>query len=369
MEYQGPDYQTGPRLLGPGSGPQRAMSSGPRDPVRGFPPGPPVPPRGDDHHPESNGYPQRNGNGHPQANGNGYPEGNAYSPISGYRRSDWHAPDPTAPAPHAAPGQAGQSGQPGQAAGRPGRLSRLLRRPVLVSMAGVLVLAAGGAAAYHFANRPHSTVIHPGTSLKLPATNPTAGSRYFSAKLGKWQHIGTRKQDPTPLTVAELFPPAFQLPDGSQFTRATALVNKDCTLAVFGQDLQTAFQSPKCTQVLRASYVSGTGKMMGTIGVVNLSTAGDAQQAGKVIGAQELIAPLSASKGPTKNLLQGTGLVYAVAKGHYLILMYVEFTNTKSPSGNAQKLQLVTFAQDMFKGSASISLDHRMLYGKPAPAA
>ena len=353
MDQQGSDYRTGPRsALGTPSGPQPGL----RDPARGFPPGPAgpagppgpqVPPRTGPQRTQPNGhdgYPQ--GNGYPQ--GDGYPQGNGYSPVSGYRPSEW---------------------QQAEAAARGRRSSRLLRRPVLLAVAGVLILAAGGAAAYRFVNRPQSTVIHPGTSLKLPASNPTAGSPYFSAKLGKWQHIGTRKQDPTPLTVAELFPPAFQLPDGGQFTRATASVNKDCTLAVFGQSLQTALQSPKCTQVLRASYVSGNGKMMGTIGVVNLAAANDAQQAGKMSGPDELIAPLSGARGPTKNLLNGTGVVYAVAKGHYLILMYVEFTNLKPPSGNTQKVQLVNFAQDMFKGSASISLSHRMLYGKPAPAA
>ncbi|MBV9445716.1 MAG: hypothetical protein JO345_07455 [Streptosporangiaceae bacterium] len=369
MTYQGPDYQTGPRLHGPVSGPQRAMSSGARDPARGFPPGrshtqpngypPETAHPQDDGCPEGNGYAQ--GNGHAQSNG--YAQGNGYSPVSGYRPSEWHgaAHDDDS----LADGPPARDPSPRRGAG----IRRLLRRPVVLSTAAALVLAAGGGVAYHFATQHHSTVIHPGTSLKLPATNPTAGSPYFSAKLGKWQHISTRKQDPTPLSVTELFPPAFQLPDGGQFSRAAASVNKDCTLAVFGQDMQTALQSPKCSQVLRASYVSGNGKMMGTIGVVNLDTANDAQQAGKLSGPDELIAPLAASRGPAKNLLNGTGMVYAVAKGHYLILMYVEFTSTKTPSGNAQKLQLVNFAQDMFKGSASISLSHRMLYGKPAPVA
>jgi hypothetical protein len=347
MDYQGPEYQTGPRnALGALSGPQRAMSPASRDPARGFPPGPA--------HTQPNGY----------AHDNGYPRGNGYSPISGYRPSDWQDDQDENPAPDEGAAMDGGSAPRGGA-----RIRRLLRRPVPLIAAGVLVLAAAGAAAYHFATQPHSTVIHPGTSLKLPTTNPTAGSKYLSAKLGKWQHIGTRKLDPAPLTVAELFPPAFQLPDGGRFTRAAASANKDCTLAVFGQNLQTALQSSKCTQVLRASYVSGTGKIMGTIGVVNLSTANDAQQAGKLSGPDELIAPLAAAKGPTKNLLNGTGMVYAVAKGHYLILMYVEFTSTKPPSGNVQKVQLVSFAQDMFNGSADISLDHRMIYGKPAPGA
>jgi hypothetical protein len=153
---------------------------------------------------------------------------------------------------------------------------------------------------------------------------------------------------------------------GKQYTRAAATSDKDCTLVVFGNRLQTALTSGKCTQVVRASYVSGDGKMMGTIGVINLGTANAAQQAGQVTGADQLIAPLTAAKGPTKNLLSGTGVVYAEVKGHYLILMYAEFTSLKSPSTATQKQQLVDFAKNAFDGSANISLSNRMLTGKPA---
>jgi len=91
----------------------------------------------------------------------------------------------------------------------------------------------------------------------------------FDKNLGKWQHIGSRAKDPQPLTIAGLYPPQFSL-NGKSYVRTAASATKTCSLAVYGADLQAALQSGKCTQVVRASYVSGDGTMMGTVGVVNL---------------------------------------------------------------------------------------------------
>jgi len=322
MDYQGGGSQTGPRHV------HGAAGGTERDPVRGFPPG-----RG------------------PQPSPDGYSQSNGYSPVSGYQLPIERI---------AVPAPAGRSGK---------RRSRLLRRPVLFGSTVavvVMVLAAAGTVLYAHYERPHPSAIHPGASLRLPTSDATAGSPLIDKKLGRWQHIGTRKLDPAPLTANELYPPAFMPPGSTQYyTRAAASLDKDCTLAVFGTQLQTALQTGKCTQVVRATYLSGDGKMMGTIGVANLSTAAAAQQAGQATGADELIAPLSTSKGPAKNMLSGTGLVYAEVKGHYLILMYAEFTSLKSPSTAAQKQQLLDFAKGMFVGSANVGLSHRMLGSKP----
>jgi len=118
--------------------------------------------------------------------------------------------------------------------------------------------------------------------------------------------------------------------------------------------------------VLRASYISGNGTMMGTIGVANLSTASAAETAGQATGPQEIIAPLGSQKGPTSKLGTGTGVVQAEIKGHYLILMWAEFTNTNSPSTRAQRQQLEQFAANLVTGSANIDLSTRMLTGQAA---
>jgi hypothetical protein len=267
-----------------------------------------------------------------------------------------------------------EDGAGGQPAGEPGpptsaapatrrhgaRTRRRSARRALLATAAVVVLAAGGFAGYKYLYEPRvNAPVSPTT--RLPTNAP--GSPGFDKALGKWQHIGTRAEDPAPLTLTGLFPPRFTL-DGVSYVRTAASATTHCSAAVFGSQLQTALQSGHCTQVLRASYISGDGTMMGTIGVVNLITSAAAQQAGKVTGPDEIIAPLSSKKGATSKLGNGTGVVQAEIKGHYLILMWAEFANLKSPSTSAQRQQLEQFAGSLVTGSANIDLSTRMLTGK-----
>jgi hypothetical protein len=228
----------------------------------------------------------------------------------------------------------------------------------------LVAMAAGGFAGYKFLYQSRANAPVSGT-LRLPASaSGTAGSPGFDKTLGKWQHIGTRAQDPAPLTVQELYPPQFTL-GNSSYVRTAASVTKNCSLAVYGPDLQAALQAGHCSQLLRASYVSGNNRMMGTIGVANLTSASAAQKAGQATGPQEIIAPLTARSGPAKKLGTGTGIVQAKIKGHYLILMWAEFTSLKSPSTAAATQQLEQFAADLLTGSANITLSSRMLGTKP----
>jgi hypothetical protein len=236
---------------------------------------------------------------------------------------------------------------------------RLLTRPGLLALVAVVVLAAGFGG-YKFLYEPRVNAPVP-SSLRLPTTAP--GSPDFDQSLGKWQHIGARTQDPAPLTVEGLFPPQFVL-NGSSYVRTAASVTKNCSQAVYGAQLQAALKSGHCSQVARASYISGNGQLMGTVGVVNLETSAAAQKAGQATGPQEVIAPLPAKKGATKKLGDGTGVVQAEVKGHYLILMWAQLADLKSPSTSATKQLLEQFAGNMVTGSANINLSTRMLGGK-----
>jgi hypothetical protein len=324
------------RVLGPGSGPQPTLD---RTPVRGFPPlapgQPPAPTPPD-------GFGAWHTPGAPPADRDaGY--------TAGVGQDD---PAPSVPV-SPGPGRRGGPAADGPRR-RPSRITWLV-------MAAVVIVAGGGYAGYKYLYEPRVNAPVSST-LRLPTNAP--GSPGFDPALGKWQHIGTRSQDPEPLTLDELFPPQFEL-NGSSYLRTAAAVSKDCSQAVFGADLQTALQAGHCTQVLRASYISGNGTMMGTIGVANLSSSSGAQEAGQTTGPKEIIAPLAAQKGPTSKLGNGTGVVQAEIKGHYLILMWAEFTNLKSPATAAQRQQLEQFATDLVTGSANINLSTRMLTGKP----
>jgi hypothetical protein len=344
------------RIPGPGTGPQRlsGSASGPnpvlhradgppaafgapapfpeagsagsagRTPVRGFPPG-----------------------REPAEPSQGGPSEDAY-PDDDTRLESLLAP---------ADGQ-GQGARPGRRRG--GRTKRRFRTWLAASVA---VVAAAGFVSYKFLYEPTVNAPVPPT-LRLPTTAPGSGSPGFDKALGQWQHIGTRAEDPEPLTIAGLYPPQFIL-NGSSYVRTAASVTKTCSRAVYGADLQAALQSGHCTQALRASYISGDGKLMGTVGVVNLISSSAAQEAGQATGPQEIIAPLTGKKGATSKLGSGTGVVQAEVKGHYLILMWAEFANLKSPSGSAKRNALEQFAANLVIGSANINLSTRMLTGKP----
>ena len=219
--------------------------------------------------------------------------------------------------------------------------------------AAFVLLAGGGFAGYEYLGQPH---------VGAPVRSPTAAQQTptpnFDPALGKWQYIGTRAEDPQPLTLEQLFPAKL---NGSSYARTGSdSLTGNCSLAVFGADLQAALRAGQCTQVLRASYISADGTMMGTVGVANLVSSDAAGKACQVTGPQEIIAPLAAQNGPTSKLGDGTGVAQALIKGHYLILTWAEFSSLKTPSTSAQRQQLAQFTASMLSGSANVDLSTRM---------
>jgi hypothetical protein len=259
----------------------------------------------------------------------------------------------------AAPGRAGTRVSRATARGRkprkPPSRARVWLLPILMALAvGILVTVAY----LHFVKGTTS-----GARVAAPLRKAVASSSP-TPSLGPWKHITTRSEDPSPLTLAELFPAQFSS-SGTTGTRTIDLAGTNCSAAVLGAGLQSAVSKAGCTQVLRASYITTDHQIMGTIGVLNLVDATSAQRAGQATGAAEFIDQLPAASGPTHNLTKGTGLEEAVYKGHYLILIWAEFTNLKSPTTAAQRAQLKTFSDNLVSGTANISLTSRMVVGKP----
>jgi hypothetical protein len=334
-------------VLGAGTGPQWAAESGGRTPVRGFPPG----------------------------RAPGEPPPDVYSP--------WHTPGEPLTGPAAGEAAASAHGDDGAygddtdrfARIEPARVPagrrrsakekpkrRLLSRTVLLATTTVVVVAAAGFAGYKYLYEPRvNAPVSP--SLRLPTSAPGSPDA-DQAHGNKWQHIAARTGDPAPLTIVQLYPPQFVL-GNSSYARTAASITKNCSSAVYGANLQAALQSGHCTQAVRASYISGNGQMMGTVGVVNLSTVAAAGKAGQASGPDEIIVPLAAKKGATSKLGSGTGVVQAEIKGHYLILMWAEFADLKSPPTAAARQLLEQFAADLVTGTANIDLSTRLLSGKP----
>jgi len=293
--------------------------------------------------------------------GQGYDERDGYADPYQQRYGDDGTPPPAGPG--------GKPRKPGKAGKDPGGRKRGRRR-LLITAAAVVALVILGAAGWLFVLKPKPTPVNSNSAAPLPSPGSTSAATAACVKqFGQYCHIELRTDDPAPLTLAELFPPAFvNENDHYSFTRAGTKLDTTCSKAVIGQDLVSALQDGKCTQVLRASYFSGDGKMMGTIGVANLSTTNESHHAGKLVGTADFVDPLTTTSGVTSKLGKGTGIVEAEYKGHYLIMIWAEFTSTNAPANNTQTQQLQQFGADLIAGTANISLSQRMLSGKPATA-
>lgn len=255
----------------------------------------------------------------------------------------------------------------GAARGRRGRKAARAKRVRILLAAGLAVVVAAGTGTYFYlassqrqtgdpaaAPRATPTATPPGQPSPSPTPTPT----------GRWGHIQTRLTDPQKLTLHQLYPVRLRSA-GASYGRTAIKAGKHCTSAVLGSRLQAAVKAAGCSQVMRASYLSGNHKLMGTIGVLNLRSARLARRAGIATGPSQFIAQLRGAKGLTRRLNKGTGVEEAKVKGHYLILIWAEFANLHAPKHAAQKKELVQFCNRLIKNTANVSLSRRLVTGKP----
>ena len=278
-----------------GTGPRGALRDAGAD--QGYPPAPGRQGQGQQGRGTSGGYPVAGGEYDDYRGSGGYQAPAGYD-DSGY--GDYGQPAPYGGAPgnghdgYDDYGTAGDSygdgyegdtdsrGRGGRGAARGGRSG--LKRLLLAALA-VVVVGVAGVAAYVFVIKPKSPDTNSNLAAPLPTGSAASSQGACASALSQFCHIQYRTQDPTPLTTAELFPPAFKNEaDKVSYQLVTTKLDKTCSNAVIGPDLIKALKTGQCTQVLRATYVSGDGKIMGTIGVINLSSTNKAHYAGKVVG-------------------------------------------------------------------------------------
>ena len=261
------------------------------------------------------------------------------------------------------PGAARGRGHPARGRGSRGR--KRARggtglRALLICGAALIVVV--GATYFFFARdrKPPAPAADSRASTSArPSTDPSP-----SPSLGPWGHIETRALDPVPLTLAELFPASFTSGTTS-YVRTVQKAKTHCAGSLAGSQFIAAVSHAGCTQAMRASYLSSDHKLMGTIGVLNLATATVAEKAGKAAGPSEFIAQLPAAQGPTKNLTKGTGFEAAEVKGHYLVLVWAEFANLRTPRTPLQKSELEEFITLLMQKTANVSLATRQVTGSP----
>jgi hypothetical protein len=238
------------------------------------------------------------------------------------------------------------------------------KHPVKVkaAMAAALILVLAAAAALSYAVfRGSGTPRAAGPDASKPAGSPSTTA---SPSLGPYGHISSRADDPTPLTVAELYPASFTT-GGSSVLRTASDLSSHCSAKLVGAAIQAAIGSAGCNQVVRATYLASTPGLMGTIGVLNLATARAAASAARSADGSNFISQLAPRHGPTHRIGQGTGIEEAVAKGHYLILIWAEFTSLRNPKTTAQRSAIEQFLTELLDSTANVGLSQRMATGTP----
>jgi hypothetical protein len=155
--------------------------------------------------------------------------------------------------------------------------------------------------------------------------------------------ISNRRSDPTPLSVAEIFP-AATVATGYQVLKSEVLA--DCKGAAVGQPVQMlAVQD--CSQVVRAALLSADGAFVVTVGMFNFGTQVNAEQA-----SDSIRDSVGTQKGRFTGFNLGTppSDVYARAatqlgwdvRGHFLAYCVVARADAQAiPSGDATVHKLI----------------------------
>ncbi|GAA1552726.1 hypothetical protein GCM10009678_39560 [Actinomadura kijaniata] len=200
-----------------------------------------------------------------------------------------------------------------------------------------------------------------GAKPKQPAASPSP----TAPKLEPVK-LQSRQTDPMPLTPGEVFAKAaFKGSGGVKYARTAVRATKGCAGTVTGAKLVAAVKKAGCTQTLRATYARGDGKLVGTVGVLNLKTENHAKYAQRAALAKDSFLQPLPGAGITKKIGTGEALGTAEVRGHYLVMTWVQRPDGKKIPATAHKL-VSAFGQQMIKGSGlGFALAYRETEGKP----
>jgi hypothetical protein len=193
-----------------------------------------------------------------------------------------------------------------------------------------------------------------------PAVKPTPSP----TETGKGDRLQSRVTDPKSLTLNEVFKARKFKAGGRSYVMTARRSERKCTAGTHGTAFRKSLVKGRCTQLLRATF--SNGKLIGTIGVLNLKTqvAADAAQAASR-PKDAFVMPLPGA-GTTKKIGQGLSLTTAEADGHYLIMSWVQYPTGKKIAKSDYKA-VTSFVQNATLGSnLRPALNYRSMEGKPS---
>ncbi|GGQ19064.1 hypothetical protein BKA00_004770 [Actinomadura coerulea] len=264
------------------------------------------------------------------------------------------------------PGEGGfgsYEGMPPGPSGAPERPERRRNLPLIIggaAVAGILLIGGGvGLSSMLKGDSKPKTEPTQAVSQQPQATPSPTQPVLAPVKLQ------SRTTDPAPLTLKEVFGKASFKTGKLKYVRTAAVAKKSCAGVVGGTTLAASLKKGRCTQALRATYALSNGSLVGTVGVFNLQTEAAAKKAVKAAAAKDAFLVALPGKGASKNVGKGEALGTSQARGHYVIMTWVQRPDGKKISTKYHAAVRV-FGTQLVKGSnLALALHYRETEGKP----
>ena len=250
---------------------------------------------------------------------------------------------------------------PGPDAGGP-RPEKRRNMPMIVGAAAVagLVLVGGGIGLSSMLKDDSEPAAPQSKTATTPPATPTPTQPVLAPV-----KLQSRTTDPKPLTLKEVFGNGKFKAGKYRYVRTAANAKRGCTDVAGGVTLDKALQKGRCTQALRATYALTTGSLIGTVGVFNLQSETAAKKAVKAAAGKDASLLALPGKGVSKTNGKGEALGTSQARGHYLIMTWVQRPDGKQIASKYHAA-VRAFGAQMVKGSnLAVALHYRETEGKP----
>ena len=230
-------------------------------------------------------------------------------------------------------------------------------------VAGVVVVGGGTALALSGGGddkKPKAAAAPTTAPPASPSVTPTPSP----TETGRGQRLQSRATDPKPLTLNEVFKARSFKASGRRYVMTARRAERKCSPPTHGTSFRKSLTKGGCTQVLRATF--DNGKLVGTIGVINLRTqtaANSVQVASRQKDAFILALP---GTGNSKKIGQGLSLTTAEVDGHYLIMSWVQYPTGKKIAKSDYNAVTAFVKATTYGSNLRTALNYRSMEGKPS---
>ncbi|WUI00362.1 hypothetical protein OHR68_00605 [Spirillospora sp. NBC_00431] len=296
-----------------------------------------------------------------------FPPDQSFQQDQSFPPDQSYQPDQSFPPEHFGGGQGGgpfeayEGTPPGPSGGGPTAPERRRNLPLVIggaAAAGLLLI--GGGVVLSGALKDDSEPAEKNAAPKQPQATPSPTQPVLAPV-----KLQSRTTDPKPLTLKEVFGNGKFKSGKHKYVRTAAAATRNCTAVAGGTKLDKALKKGGCTQALRATYALTTGSLIGTVGVFNLETEDAAKQAVKAAAEKDAFLLALPGKGVSKSNGKGEALGTFQARGHYLLMTWVQRPDGKKIASKYHAAVRV-FGTQMVKGSnLALALHYRETEGKP----